>query len=539
MPTSRRHVRFALFAALVALAACNEAGEDDDEDGVMCGEQKCDDLGAIGEELAKINDPIAVWLRDKVDADAQMDVGYVDMLKGIAQQQGCDDASIDSYVISDDLVADGGTTFPRVVNTVCSNDRAKADLAFFALSFADAQSVDVDTRRIEMFAWDTTTLSYRFYKGEAVEGSPTKVHITLDPSECRECHEQPDHIGGLAMPMTPIMNELSAPWEHWFAEPQSFNHAVPAATQNAPHYTSLLAFRKSAARLEQTIRSAFTQRVATARLRLRRDPANVEQAMALLRPLFCDEQLTYVTEDGQSGVLSANAAVDEGLASVYFTIKGTGWPWEWWQDKTMRFTPTDAANLLTMVPSRGAATIAYEKQLLSLRVLTTDQVLRVRALDWATPTMSSFRCELWTNALPRVTAAPPAGAKNSDILAPLLEEILTVRKGDFGIGGIDLPAKVPLVAPAGKVISFALADETSIQQLADLVATGMLTTATCEADGTGICLTDATALGGMIETRFKAMETAGREPLVPVRNARACAAQMSYPNAPAIADTGC
>jgi len=498
-----------------------------------------DDLGTIGQELAKINDPIAVWLRGKIDSKGRINVAYLDMLEGVAKQQGCDKASIDSYVISDDLVGTSGTAFPRVVNTVCSADRAKADLAFFALSFADAKKVDVDPRRIEMFAWDTTTLSYRFYKGTPVKGSKTKVAITLDPSECKECHLQPEHIEGLPMPMTPIMNELSAPWEHWFAEPVSFNHTVAAATQNAPTYKALLGFRKSAARLEQTIRSAFTQRVATARLRLRRDPANVDQAMALLRPLFCDEQLTYVTEDGNSGLLSANALVDEGLASVYFTIKGTGWPWEWWQDKTMRFTPTDAAGLLTMVPTRGAATIAYEKQILSLRALTTDQVLRIRALDWATPTMSSFRCDLWTNALPRVKSAPPTGAKNSDIFAPLVEEILTLRKGDFGIGGLDLPAKVPLVPPAGKVISFALADEASIQDLADLVATGMISTSTCEADGTGICLTDSMALGGMIEARFKAAETAGREPLMPIRNARACEAQLKYPNAPAIADTGC
>jgi hypothetical protein len=540
MPTSRRHVRFALFAALASLAsACVEPEEDDDEGGVMCGDQKCDDLGTIGQELAKINDPIAVWLRDQVDEKGEIDVAYIAMLEGVAKQQGCDRASIDSYVISDDLVGMAGTPFPRVVNTVCSADRAKADLAFFALSFADAQNVDVDPRRIEMFAWDTTTLSYRFYKGEPVAGSPTKVAITLDPAECKECHLQPEHIEGLPMPMTPIMNELSAPWEHWFAEPVSFNHSVAATTENAPTYKSLLEFRKSAARLEQTIRSAYTQRVATARLRLRRDPANVEQAMSLLRPLFCDEQLTYVTEDGSSGLLSANALVDEGLASVYFTIKGTGWPWEWWQDKTMRFQPTDASGLLTMVPTRGAATIAYEKQILSLRVLTTEQVLRIRALDWGTPTMSSFRCDLWHNALPRVTSSTFTGAKNSDIMAPLVEEILTLHKGDFGIGGIDLPAKVPLVAGAGKVISFATADEASIQQLADLVATGMISTSTCEADGTGICLTDSNALGGMIETRFKAAETAGRDPLMPIRNARACEAQMKYPNAPAIPDTGC
>jgi hypothetical protein len=534
--------RLAVFAVL-ATAGCSEDADVEDDDAVMCGDEKCDDLGSFGQQLATFNDPIAVWLRANVDAKGQIKVPYLDMLKAIAKQQACEVSSIDSYVISDDLVGDGGTPFPRIVNTVCSGDRAKADLAFFALSFADKAKVDVDTRTIEMFGWDPMTLTYRFYKATPVKGSKTKMAIQLDPSDCRECHEQPDHIGGLAMSMTPIMNELSAPWQHWFAEPVSFDHTVSAKTQAAPNFKALAGegspFRKSAARLEQTIRSAFTQRIATARLRLRRNPANVDEAMSLLRPLFCDEQLTYVTEDGASGLLSANAVVDEGLASVYFTIKGTGWPWEWWQDKTMRFSPAKADALLTMVPTRGAATIAYEKQMLSLRGLTTDQVLRIRALDWATPTMSSFRCQLWTNALPRVKSMSPTGAKNSDLFTPLLSEILTLHKGDFGIGGLDLPATVSLEAKAGSFISLAVADEAAIQALADGIAEGTLAAAKCTADGTGNCIVDANGLGAMIEARFKAAENGGRGPLVPVRDARVCEAMMNYPNAPAIAGAGC
>jgi hypothetical protein len=534
--------RLAVFVAL-ATAACSEDADVEDDDAVMCGDEKCDDLGSFGQQLATFNDPIAVWLRANVDAKGQIKVAYLDMLKAIAKQQACEVSSIDSYVISDDLVG-GGTPFPRIVNTVCSGDRAKADLAFFALSFADKAKVDVDTRTVEMFGWDPMTLTYRFYKATPVKGSKTKMAIQLDPGECRECHEQPEHIGGLAMPMTPIMNELSAPWQHWFAEPVSFDHTVSAKTQAAPNYKALAGvgspFRKSAARLEQTIRSAFTQRIATARLRLRRNPANVDEAMSLLRPLFCDEQLTYVTEDGASGLLSSNAVVDEGLASVYFTIKGTGWPWEWWQDKTMRFSPAEADALLTMMPTRGAATIAYEKQMLSLRGLTTDQVLRVRALDWATPTMSSFRCQLWTNALPRVKSMSPAGAKNSDLFTPLLTEILTLHKGDFGIGGLDLPATVSLEPKAaGSVISLAVADEAAIQALADAIAKGTLAASKCTADGTGSCIVDANGLGAMIEARFKAAENGGRGPLVPLREARVCEAMMNYPNAPAIAGSGC
>lgn len=538
--------RFACLALpLCLLAACTES--EDGDVGPGCDGAKCDDLGELGEVLAKFNDPIATWLRANLDAKGQFEVEYLDMLKAIAKQQGCDDASIDSYVISDLLVADSADAFPRVVNTVCSKDRTKADLAFFALSFGNADLTDLDPREIEMFAWDATTFEYRFYRGRAVEDSDTKVAIELDPGECRMCHEQQPDIPGKKMPMTPIMNELAAPWQHWHAEPQSFHHVVPAKVDSAPVYSELAGtgspFRRSASQLETSIRSAFGQRVATARLRLRRNPANVDEAMSLLRPLFCDEQLTYATEDGGSGLLASSVVVDDGLGSVYFQIKGTGWPWEWWQDKQLRLSPPGAPDRITMFPVRGAATVAYEKQLLGTRALPWEQVMRVRALDWANPTMSSFRCDLFVNALPRVISSPPpfaSGAKSSDIFSALLDMILTVHKGDFGISGTDLPTEIPLASPtAGKFIALALADEASIQALVDELAGGMIAEAMCSEDGAGHCLTDADALGAMIESRFKAIEGAPRTGLTASRNTLACQAKAKYPNAPHIGDLSC
>ncbi len=548
MPRLRfAHARLSCaLTTLVAVApvACEDkdaAGSD-----VMCGEAKCDDLGELGQALAGFNDPIAVWLRANLDKNGEIGVAYVDMLEAIAKQQGCDRASIDSYVISDALVVDGKEPFPRVVNTVCSADRTKADLAFFALSFADDAGVDLETRELEMFAWDSVSFQYRFYAGHPADAAD-KITLELDPSRCHECHEQPSHIAGAKMPMTPIMNELSAPWQHWHAEPVSFDHSVPAATEKAPMY-SLLAgegssFRKSAARLEQTIRSAFQQRVATARLRTRRNPANVDEAMALLRPLFCDEHLTYATEDGASGLLNGAVVADEGLASVYFQIKGTGWPWEWWNDKMLRLSPPGSPDRITMMPIRGATVVAYEKQMLSTRALTTDQVIRVRALDWAHPTLSEFRCGLFTNALPRIQADPPtlaAGAKNLDLFVPLLDRILTLQKGDFGIGGSGTPSAISLVSPtAGKFIAVADADEATLQALVDAVVAQQLGSATCAADGTGFCLTETDGFGGMIEKRFKDTEAAPRTALTSARNRLACEAKENYPNAPHIADLDC
>ncbi|MBX7083207.1 MAG: hypothetical protein K1X88_28630 [Nannocystaceae bacterium] len=540
-----RSVTLPLALAALVPTACHEGAEDGDD--AMCGEAKCDDLGELGQALAGFNDPIATWLKANLDKNGQIDVAYLDMLEAIAKQQGCDKASIDSYIISDALVVDGKDPFPRVVNTVCSGDRTKADLAFFALSFADEAGVDLEPREIEMFAWDAAAFQYRFYAGHVVEGSDTKVALELDPSRCHECHEQAPDIPGLKMPMTPIMNELSAPWQHWHAEPVSFDHTVPAATEKAPMFKLLAgegsAFRKSAARLEQTIRSAFQQRVATARLRLRRNPANVDEAMSLLRPLFCDEHLTFVTEDGGSGLLSAASVVDDGLASVYFQIKGTGWPWEWWNDKMLRLTPPGAPDRITMMATRGQAMVAYEKQALSTRALTTDQVMRVRALGWNEPTMSALRCGLFQNALPRVQSDPPpfaAGAKNLDLFPLLIDRILTVHKGDFGLGGSSMPNEVALVSPdAGKFITLAKGDGASLQTLVDAIVAKSLATATCGTDGSGFCLATADSFGAMIEARFKAIEAAPRTALTAQRNQLACQAKERYPNAPHIGDLDC
>ncbi len=539
--------RLAALAALACAPIACGGGESADGDDVMCGDAKCDDLGEIGQALAMFNDPIAIWLRANIDEKGQVDVAYLEMLRGVSKQQGCTDSGIDSYIISDKLVVDGDEPFPRVVNTVCSEDRTKADLAFFALSFANAAKTDIDPREIEMFGWDNTTFEYRFYRGRAVEGSPTKFSIELDPSECRGCHEQPGHIPGKKMPMTPIMNELSAPWQHWHATPVAFDHSVPPAVAEAPVFKALAGtdttFRKSAARLETTIRSAFQQRVATARLRLRRNAANVDEAMSLLRPLFCDEHLTYATEDGNSGSLAAATVIDDGVGSVYFQIKGTGWPWEWWQDKALRLSPPGAPDRITMFPIRGAAVVTYEKQLLATRALSWEQVMRVRALDWSNPSMSSFRCELFTNALSRVATAPPPiaeGAKNSDLFAPLLEMILTLRKGDFGIGGVDLPMSIPIVSPeAGKFVTLSTASTAGVQALADALAGGQIATAACAADGEGHCLATADTFGVMIETRFKAIEGEPRTDLTAIRNAKACEAKAKYPNAPHIGDLDC
>lgn len=530
---SRRRI-LAAASVVLTLSACDTPEQ---------GEPEPSSFRTTRGDLEGLDDPIARWLRENMTDEGRIAVPYLDMLRQVAELQGCDASTIDSYVISDELLADEGT-FPRVVNTVCSDDRTKSDEAFFALSFANTDATDLDPQRIEMFAWDPSERRYRFYKTTPAGGDTMDVEI--DPPECRECHLTPNGVEDSFMPMTPIMNELAAPWEHWHAEPISVNHFVPEDLQQAPVFSSLAGhdspFLKSAARLEQTIRSAFTQRIASSRIRTRRNkPADVDQSMALLRPLFCDEQLTYVTEDGSSGLLAGGTVLDDGFHSVFFQIRGTDWPWEWWNDRQIRLQ-ADPADPIDMHAVRGASVVAYEKQMLATRALDPLQVLAVRALDWHEPALSQFRCDLWHAALPRVRETPPAiddGTRNLHILEPLLDEILTLHPADFELGD-DLPESVSLRTQSeGSVLMLARADTANLRSLVQAIGSDSVGLSTCGAEGSGFCIATPEELGDLLERRFKAVEAAGRPALRENRDRRGCEAQRRFPNAPDIPGVGC
>jgi|GEM_PF-1262171 len=546
----------AALGSALALAGCGEESEGGEGGGVpACVGAKCDSAEPLddnepageGEQtnfdgLREFEDPVAVWLADQIDDNGVLRRDYLDMLTEIAELQGCGQETIDSYVISDELVVDGGGPFPRIVNTVCSSDRTKADMAFFALSFPNAAGDDVDDRQVEMFSWDSKARVYRFYKLDPVEGQSDATQLTIEPAECRDCHGTASNIDGSFMHMLPIMNELAAPWEHWHAAPVSVNHVVPDAVKESPNYKRLAGedspFLKSAARLETTIRGAFAQRVAVARLRTRREkPANPDQAMALLRPLFCDEHLTYMTEDGSSGLLSSSAVVDHGFHSVYFAIQGVGWPWEWWNDRIMRLNPPGAPDAVNMMPVRGEAMVAYEKQLMASRGLKPHRVMQIRSLDWQNPTLSQFRCELWHAAAERVKANPPEvedNTRNSHLFDGLVDEILTIVPEDHGLSG-DLPERIAIRAGDDMIVSLKSADA-SLQELAQTLADGTVDAAECDSDGGGVCEVDIEGLGDLVEAHFKALELGGRDALNAERDRRGCMAKLFYPNQPFIPD---
>lgn len=537
----------------LTMGACNEGSDAEGNATPICAGGKCDSAEPVPDEpdsgeqtnfdgLREFADPVAVWLVDNVDDNGIVRADYLDMLTGVAEIQGCTQATIDSYVISDELVVgEGAGAFPRIVNTVCSDDRTKADMAFFALSFADASGEDVDPRNVEMFSWDPKTRNYRFYKLDPVDGDAKAMSLQIEPAECRDCHGTPSNIDDSFMHMLPIMNELAAPWEHWHAAPVSVNHTVPEATKSAPNYSRLAGpnspFLKSAARLETTVRGAFAQRVAVARLRTRRSkPANPEQAMSLLRPLFCDEQLTYMTEDGGSGLLNSSAAVDNGFHSVYFAITGVGWPWEWWNDRIMRLAPPGAPDAVHLLPVRGEAVVTYERQLMASRGLKALQVMQVRALDWENPALSQFRCELWHAAAERVKADPPEvteSTRNSALFNDLLAEILTIVPEDHGLTG-PLSDRIAITARADDEVVSLKSATNSLQELAETLDNNAIDAAECDADGAGVCQLPVRGLGDVIETHFKSIELGGRDSLNAEKVRRGCMAKLFYANQPSL-----
>src|SRR5258706_360938 len=97
---------------------------------------------------------------------------------------------------------------------------------------------------------------------------------------------------------TPIMNELPKPWRHWNAGEGSVSESfvVPDSLKGKPNWEKYGATAAAASRFEKVIRDANANRVTPARSKQLFKPAKLDDAMGLIRPLFCDEQVNYVSE---------------------------------------------------------------------------------------------------------------------------------------------------------------------------------------------------------------------------------------------------
>ncbi len=496
--------------AAVALA-CNEVDPGDECEG------KCDSKGDLLAALDGREDPIARWIRTQtIASNGSIAADYDDVMFGVAKLQNCAKSTIKTFVISDDLLT-GADAFPRLISTACSSDAIKASEFFISASFAkvggfgEQATGEVDTQALELFAWDETARAFRFY---ATEAAGTGIRFEVEPARCRGCHLTPTDIAADGMHMLPIMNELTRPWSHWKAEPgfESHGFTLPMNVKTSKTFKELVdPFPGSASEFEPIIR-AGQDRAVLSRLRARRNkPPKLDEVMTLLRPLFCDEQVNYVSEEFGSGILLNAIVLDAGVRNAYLQVK-PDWPWDWVNQPQMRIGEAAGKPEVALMPVRGNANVVYENQLMALGALDSERVLRLRALDWENAALSEFRCRLWTDAKKRFASSPPdlgTAERNSDAMPGVFDAIMK------------LDGKTPLAAASGNFIAMAEATPTRIAALKKALDTGQLASASCAT--AGFCQLDMVGWGNLLDTHFRGLTgPEARDRLLEMRNARVC-----------------
>jgi subtilisin-like proprotein convertase family protein len=524
---------------LSTISCSSDAGDSD------CTGDKCDVLVDFDSRLEGRSDPIADFLRTlDVDDQSRVEADFGTFAEGIAIAQGCGEESWKSFVISDAIVV--GENFPRVVSTVCSDSPSKASEFFIAASFKDPNEEDVDVQRLEMFAWDAKTRQYRFY--ETVPVDENTIEITLDPQRCTGCHLTPNGLPNGGMHMTPIMNELTQPWSHWNSEVPMFSDTgIPfrnhdfVVPQEARAGDDLIRYAKdrvgAAQELEAIIRAGH-DRVAGARNREKRGTTDDwTKPMNLLRPMFCEEQVNYTTEDFGTGLVRVSALIPGGLREAYRAERPDNWAWDWLNNDGERVRLPTAASVapLGMLPVRGNADIAFEGRMMTPKltaVLTPSQVLQIRALDWKRPVFSDFRCDLWKDALQRFETTPPrlaASTKVTDNMRELYSQIMVID--DVAIDSGD-----PVT-----FISLAVADEASVAALkADLQNDTLAIS--CGSDSES-CRNDFNSFGDQLNDYVNSLVNGDpdtvRNQLKKQRDEDLCHIQKFVGAAPALPDFSC
>lgn len=502
--------------AVVLVAACGTS----EEPGPACETGKCDGLPFL-DQLSGREDPIAQWFRslaesgviddqgiyhgDKAGAVAPADepLFYTKLTDGLATVQGCDPSALITYALSDDLISgNADQIYPRLIATVCSNDNDKVTNAFIATLGEPGSNPDLNLDDLEMFAWDAKANAYRFYATK--DAGDGQLTVEVDPARCAECHETPRDVDPVGMPRLPIMNELTKPWTHWNAGDGGVSESffIPDSLRGQPSWERYGDTVGAASRLEKVIRDANALRVTPARGKTLFRPAKLEDAMGLIRPLFCDEQLNYVSELA-TGELSTDAVVAGGIKNAFRAVQPT-WPWDWFNNDNLVLPPSSEDQRLFIMPVRGVAEVTFEAQLQS--ALSPTHILAVRALDWKKAAFSDFRCNLWRDAWTAFQAEPPAlTGRNRDAVKVLFEEIM--KRGGMSTRGL----------ASGTFIAIADATPDAVQAAKDAIAAGTVP-ATCEG---GFCEVDANGFGTAIDGYVQQI-VGDRDALRAERDRRAC-----------------
>ncbi|MCR9163588.1 MAG: hypothetical protein ACE37F_15730 [Nannocystaceae bacterium] len=504
--------RGALFAAVLVCAACGADEETPSaaSEGGQCQGAKCDEGGeSMRAALEGRSDPIARYLLAELEAGRLSDDGflpgdYETVLMGLAEIQGCDESSIRTFVVSDTLLSE--TPFPRIVSTVCSGNKA----AEFFISAPESDGEGgLELQFIEMFAFDKDADEYVFYETFPTEDEAQMV-VNPSPTRCQQCHLTPSDHSPDGMRMTPIMNELNQPWTHWNGEPGFVSHSyhVDDEVKDTDGWFRVVEpYLAPAAEFEKIIRRGHFLAAKERRKDVLRGPVDAIAAMNLMRPLFCSEQIHYATAKG--GQVLDSVILDPALGQrlVEMNIEAP-----WYKPAPNNLLQLQDSATLEQVPIRGNADQLLENQLIS-RGLTSEDILRVRAIAWHKPVFSGLRCEMWTDAYRRYDGG---GAPNLSG-ASEMEEALPIILRDI-LGEL-------VTDPGGAIL--AIGGESDEELRAAFTGEGM----GCAEDGVGACFVTPDELSAMVG-RYKASfedDPGAGERIQALRDERICAVTEQAP----------
>ena len=519
-------------AIMVALAGCSADEAVDDNAAPngqsVCTGGKCDDGSGrdLFAELDGRNEPAAAFLRSAANKDGTIEADYFDFLQGIGDEMGCGPDTQRTFTI----LLSNRDFFPRNMTTWCTSDVTTASSIFISTQ-SDTALGDINTRDFKLFAWDAGANKYNTYEFKDDGSGEGPLYVDVEPAHCATCHTAPVGMDDGEVPFTPIMNELTNPWTLWNAEPDfeshRFDDLIAPSVASAPIYSEMVtpAQLGSAADFEVLIRASI-DRVVNARLRTRRDDADVDKALNLLRPMFCDETLNYASERHDSGEVTTAIVIDDALRHLFLSIRPDNWPYSWLNDGRMRLASLEQGEVpIAVMPVRGEATLQVEVGMVARRALTAEQVLAVRALDWKRPALSDFRCDLYTKGAARVRANPPSvEGRVSALLGPVLEELMHLEVVDPANGETVLWDLTP---PAGGVYSIPDADDPVAQEA---MLYGVLDDYEVDLDG----------FAAELEDWFDAIAEPGRRAeLEAERQRRACIARAQFPSSPDIPGIDC
>lgn len=483
----------------------------DDPDPPDCQLDQCESAQSRDEVLDAIDgngDAVADYLRDAVTERGTLVGDYRDVLDGVGTALGCATETEKSFVVLSNV-----GFIPKTVFARCADDPQLASRFFLAVpAVRDAgEDTDVDPQVLHLSAWDEQAGTYRIYSTRPVDEGEMGVNVS--PSFCLGCHGGPHQLPY----WQPLMNEMTNPWSGWNAEPgfrsQLFDEFLDQGIAEGAVYQDITAddLLDSASNLEPIIRAAI-DRLNGARVLARQRAIDVERALALLQPMFCDESVNFVSEIHGGGQIRASSIVDPTLATHMRAAGDVGdWPWLNGDDLRLPTAPSEW-QALTLVPVRGESTLAVEVSLVARQVLDPMQALRVRALDWTRPVMSEFRCSLFRAGAERIRAgaidtgisAMPDGATTADLVPLAYDEIMKLATAD---GPVALAPPV-----AGEVIAIPDATDTTAQ--ARLMEGDVSAFATSVSD-----------LGARIQSYVEGVD---RDDLQAMRHVRACRALQEY-----------